>query len=84
MVKTTSRPSKEEWGRHMLNHMPFRHWCPYCVPGRAVEDQHYKTDDTQMDEGCPVVSLDYCYVKERVHKRYEAKPEVLRKRMNTR
>ena len=26
-----TRPTKEEYDRHQLNHWPYREWCPFCV-----------------------------------------------------
>ena len=30
-------PSKAEWERHVVFHMPFRDWCRHCVAGRGLE-----------------------------------------------
>ena len=35
-------PSKAEWERHVVSHMPFRDWCRHCVAGRGLERRHQK------------------------------------------
>ena len=29
-------PSKAEWERYVVSHMPFREWCTHCVAGRGL------------------------------------------------
>ena len=33
-------PSKAEWERLVVSHMPFRNWCRLCVAGRNLERRH--------------------------------------------
>ena len=38
-------PTREEWERHKLTHVPFRSWCKQCVEGKAVNNPHKKSKD---------------------------------------
>ena len=29
-------PSKEEYDRHCLTHVPYRNWCPICVQAKGL------------------------------------------------
>ena len=33
-------PSKAEWERHIVSHIPFGSWCRHCVSGRGLERRH--------------------------------------------
>lgn len=33
-------PTKAGYDRHMLSHMPYRAWCPWCITGRGLASQH--------------------------------------------
>ena len=35
-------PSKAEWERHVVSHVPFRDWCRHCVAGRGLERRHQR------------------------------------------
>ena len=37
-------PSKEEYDRHQLTHIPYRSWCPHCIRGRGKNAAHKKLD----------------------------------------
>ena len=39
-VRKPEEPTKKEWEEHMLTHIPFRSWCPYCVMARGRQDAH--------------------------------------------
>ena len=54
-------PTKEEWDSHMITHIPFRNWCPFCVKGRGRQDSH-KVGKEEC--GIAAVMLDYCTVNE--------------------
>ena len=52
-----NEPSEQQTQVHNLTHLPFRSWCPHCVPGKAKEQQSAKSTDRQ-----PVIQVDYCFV----------------------
>ena len=70
------KPCKEAVERHMLNHLPFRAWCEFCVKGRAVEDPHRKKPARdELTPGSAVISMDYCWAKEEVTRRKEGRDQ---------
>ena len=54
-------PTKEEWEKHSVSHIPFRSWCPHCVAGRGLERRHHRGSGADQDNQ-PYVSLDYGYL----------------------
>ena len=54
-------PTRAEWERHVVSHIPFRSWCRHCVAGRGLERRHLTrqggTEDTR-----PHISIDYAYL----------------------
>ena len=42
MLPKPRTPSKAEWERHVVSHMPFRDWCRHCVAGRGLEHRHQR------------------------------------------
>ena len=57
---TEPQPSKREVEEHMLTHIPYRPWCPYCVRGKARAKYHKGVKD---EKHVPVVSADYMYME---------------------
>ena len=53
-------PTDEERRCHDLTHLPFRHWCPFCVAGRDKDDCHRRKADTP---GPPILELDYVFLR---------------------
>ena len=53
-------PSKAEWERHVVSHMPFRDWCRHCVAGRGHERRHQRHPG--HDDQYPLVCIDYGYL----------------------
>ena len=53
-------PSKAEWERHVVSHMPFRDWCRHCVAGRGLERRHQRHPG--HDDQYPLVCIDYGYL----------------------
>ena len=53
-------PSKAEWERHVVSHMPFRDWCRHCVAGTGLERRHQKHPG--HDDKNPLVCIDYVYL----------------------
>ncbi len=64
-VRAPTSPSREEFERHMVTHVPFRSWCVHCVRGRAVASPHKKAKDKEGDR-LPVISLDYMFMGSKV------------------
>ena len=40
-VKASDKPAEAEVREHVLAHLPFRSWCPYCV-GKARTSKHVR------------------------------------------
>ena len=53
-------PSKAEWERHVVSHMPLRDWCRHCVAGRGLERRHQRHPG--HDDQYPLVCIDYGYL----------------------
>ena len=53
-------PSRAEWERHVVSHVPYRSWCRHCVAGRGMERQHTRRID--HEDQFPHVSIDYGYL----------------------
>ena len=45
-------PSKAEWERHVVSHMPLGDWCRHCVAGKA----------SRANDQFPPVCIDCCYL----------------------
>ena len=61
--KRPVEPTLKEIIEHSALHEPYRSWCPECVGGRGVADQHLATE---LDEGALAkVGLDYGYLSKR-------------------
>ena len=56
-------PTKAEYDRHMLTHLPYRAWCPWCVTGRGRSAQH-RRQRQEGEEGVPMVAMDFCFITE--------------------
>ena len=54
-------PSKAEWDKHVISHIPFRSWCRHCVAGRGIERRHLGRKDVEPDRQ-PYISIDYGYM----------------------
>ena len=48
-------PSREEFERHCLTHLPYRNWCPICVQAKKANPAHRRVTS---DRGIPVFSND--------------------------
>ena len=53
-------PSKAEWERHVVSHMPFRDWCRHGVAGWGLERRHQRHPG--HDDQNPLVCIDYGYM----------------------
>lgn len=63
MIKSPETPSAEEVANRILNHFPYRSWCPHCVRGRGLSRPHGTQGAKTMDRGA-TVCLDYGFLKE--------------------
>ena len=64
-LRKPEEPTADEVRTHMLTHVPFRSWCPHCVRGRGISDQHKRTKEKE-DRGLPVVHMDYAFFRRKV------------------
>ena len=72
-TKVMYKPIQEEIEQHMLTHLPFRSWCPYCVMGRGVSRGHYRKSKEECS-GKPVVIMDYGFMTEEDKAEEESMP----------
>ena len=49
-------PTKEEFNKHSLTHLPYRNWCPICVQAKKRNPSHFRVKEKR---GVPVFSIDY-------------------------
>ena len=59
-VTKPKEPTKKEWDEHMLTHVPYRNWCPFCVKGRGRQDAH-KTEKGEEKKVAGLV-MDYAFL----------------------
>jgi len=52
-------PSREDYDRHCLTHIPYRSWCPICVQAKKRNPPHRRV---QGESGIPVFSMDYMFL----------------------
>ena len=55
-------PPQDEVDKHMLTHLPYRSWCPYCVKGKS-HGKHHSRKNTG-DKHIPTIVVDYMYMHE--------------------
>lgn len=56
-------PTRAEYERHMLTHMPNLGWYRWCITGRGRALQHRRTREEGRDH-VPIVAMYSCYVTE--------------------
>ena len=61
--KAPNQPSDKELEEHMVTHVPYRPWCPFCVAGKSKANPHRKRGD--RDVTMPEVHMDYTFMKTR-------------------
>ena len=54
-----SAPSKEEWIKHQVTHVPFKAWCSICVKNAAANNPHKLTHHFR---GVAMFCMDYMYM----------------------
>ena len=52
-------PSRDEWLKHQITHVPFKAWCPICVKNAAINNPHKLTHLilfrlVEIQDGCEV------------------------------
>jgi hypothetical protein len=57
-------PSKAEYDRHQITHLPYRSWCPHCIRGRGKNAAHRKLDK-EIVRTIPRLCVDYSFVGQR-------------------
>ena len=55
-------PTKEEFDRHCLTHLPYRSWCPICVQAKRKNTAHRRVAEQR---GISVFSIDYVFLNGR-------------------
>ena len=61
VARVPNKPTKAEYDEHMLLHAEYRSWCPYCLQGKAVSNQHVAGIDSDDKLGV-TISMDYTYM----------------------
>lgn len=62
LLPTPDLPSQSEVDEHMVDHVPYRHWCRCCREGFGREAGHYRVSS---DRSIPVVAFDYVFITKR-------------------
>ena len=57
-------PTKQEIEEHEVTHLPPRDWCPHCVAGHGISNQHRISQDKDEKAIGITVGLDYCFMRE--------------------
>ena len=57
-------PTKQEIEEHEITHLPPRDWCPHCVAGHGISNQHRASKDKDERALGITIGLDYCFMRE--------------------
>lgn len=66
LARDSGAPTKAEYGRHVITHMPYRAFCPWCAAGRGRSSQHRRVLQEQ-ERRVPLVAVDVCVILGGVH-----------------
>ena len=55
-------PTKQEVEDHLPLHLEYRSWCPHCVAGKGISDQHRRDMHGDGEDLGITISLDYCFM----------------------
>ena len=55
--KKVFAPSLAEYEAHMITHVPFRKWCPFCVRGKAKNQPHASAYKSTRE--IPMIAYNY-------------------------
>ena len=61
-LNTPYQPSQSEIDDHMVDHIPYRHWCRCCLEGFGREASHDRVHGERL---IPVVAFDYLFITRR-------------------
>ena len=59
--RAPNQPSERELQEHMVTHVPFRPWCPYCVAGKSKANPHRRKEAREIT--IPEVHMDYMFMR---------------------
>ena len=62
VVTKPKGPTQEEWEEHMVTHIPYRNWCPFCVKGQGRQDAHAGKMKEELESRKPTIVMDYAYM----------------------
>ena len=62
IARRPNAPTKAEIEEHLPLHLEYRSWCPHCVAGKGISNQHRQNLDGHSGELGSTVSLDYCFM----------------------
>ena len=62
-MRRPQAPTRAEWEAHIIAHVPYREWCPHCVAGRGISNQHRR--NKEQDNSGVAISVDYLKTWER-------------------
>lgn len=62
IARRPNAPSKADLEDHLPLHLEYRSWCPHCVAGKGISDQHRQATDGHNGDLGITVSLDYCFM----------------------
>ena len=48
IARRPQTPTKAEMEDHMTLHAEYRDWCPHCLSGRGISDQHRSSDGERL------------------------------------
>ena len=58
VARRPNTPTRAEVEEHLPLHIEYRSWCPHCVAGRGVSDQHRTNTGEKSEDLGATVSLD--------------------------
>ena len=61
-MRNPARPSEREVAEHNISHFPFRDWCPHCIRGRGLNQQHRQGKKCAENRDIPVIGMDYGFL----------------------
>ena len=56
-------PTREEYERHVLTHIPYRNWCRHCVASRKPNIAH-RSRRSCKERTIPLLAIDYCFLRD--------------------
>ena len=59
--KSPDQPTTREVEEHMVTHVPYRSWCPYCIAGKSKADAHFNKGKRGIE--MPEIHIDYMFME---------------------